>query len=70
MNIRNLKDKSWRQQNRSLLRNAASPTKFDETENNIVLKVMENNDSKLKTKYSRVRFYEEVFRNKQANFLN
>lgn len=69
MGIRDSKDNPWRQQKRDLSRNAASPTNLKETENN-VLRNIENNKSKIKTKFSRGRFYEEVFRTVQTNFLN
>ena len=36
----------------------------------IMLKNMEDNDSKLKTRFYRFRFNEEVFRNKQISLSN
>lgn len=65
MVIRDSEDKPWRQQKRDLLRNAASPNILNETENNVLQK-----ESRIKTKFSRGRFYEEVFRTLQTNFLN
>lgn len=67
--IRDSKDTPWRQQKRNLSRNAASPTNLNETENP-VLRNMENNKSRIKTKFSTGRFYEEAFRTMQTNFLN
>lgn len=66
MVIRDSEDKPWRQQKRDLLRNAASPTNLNETENN----VLENSESRIKTQFSRGGFYEKVFRTLQTNFLN
>ena len=63
--IRDSEDKPWRRQKRDLLRNAASPTNLNETENNVL-----ENESRIKTKFSGGRFYEEVFRTLQTNFLN
>ena len=63
--IRDSEDKPWRRQKWDLLSNAASPTNLNETENNVL-----ENESRIKTKFSRGRFYEEVFRTLQTNFLN